>query len=65
LSSVLALFPTEDPRLIVYVVLENPQGESIYGAQTAAPMVKKIAETLSPVYGIPLAGTSSWTIPEK
>ena len=56
LSSVLALFPTEDPRLIVYVVLENPQGKSIYGAQTAAPMVKKIAETLAPVYGIPVEG---------
>jgi cell division protein FtsI (penicillin-binding protein 3) len=65
LSSVLALFPTEDPRLIVYVVLENPQGESIYGAQTAAPMVKKIAETLSPVYGIPLAGNLVMDHPGK
>ncbi|MDT8299678.1 MAG: penicillin-binding transpeptidase domain-containing protein, partial [Spirochaetaceae bacterium] len=65
LSSVLALFPTEDPRLIVYVVLENPQGESIYGAQTAAPMVKEIAETLSPVYGIPLAGNLVMDHPGK
>jgi len=56
MSSVLAIFPTEDPELIVYVVLENPRGASIYGAQTAAPMVKKIAETLSPLYGIPVAG---------
>ena len=55
-SSVLALFPTEDPQLIVYVVLENPRGSSIYGAQTAAPMVKKIAQTLAPLYGIPIAG---------
>jgi len=58
MSSVLALFPTESPELIVYVVLENPRGASIYGAQTAAPMVKKIAETLSPLYGIPVAGNS-------
>ena len=58
LSSVLALFPTDDPEIIVYVVLENPRGASIYGAQTAAPMVRDIAETLAPLYGIPLAGNT-------
>jgi cell division protein FtsI (penicillin-binding protein 3) len=58
LSSVLAIFPTDDPELIVYVVLENPRGASIYGAQTAAPMVREIAETLSPIFGIPLAGNT-------
>ncbi len=58
LSSVLALFPTDDPEIIVYVVLENPRGISIYGAQTAAPMVRDIAETLAPLYGIPLAGNT-------
>lgn len=58
LSSVLAIFPTDDPELIVYVVLENPRGASIYGAQTAAPMVRDIAETLSPIFGIPLAGNT-------
>jgi len=58
LSSVLAIFPTDDPRLIVYVVLENPRGESIYGAQTAAPVVRDIADTLAPLYGIPLAGNT-------
>ncbi len=58
LSSVLAIFPTDDPELIVYVVLENPKGASIYGAQTAAPMVRDIAETLSPIFGIPLAGNT-------
>lgn len=58
LSSVLAIFPTDDPELIVYVVLENPRGASIYGAQTAAPMVADIAKTLSPIFGIPLAGNT-------
>jgi len=55
LSSILGLFPTDDPRLIVYVVLENPRGVSIFGAQTAAPMLSKIARTLAPLHGIPLA----------
>ncbi|MCK5736537.1 MAG: hypothetical protein KAH21_08665, partial [Spirochaetaceae bacterium] len=58
MSSVLALFPTDNPQIIVYVVLENPRGASIYGAQTAAPMVKRIAETLAPLYSIPLAGNT-------
>ena len=58
LSSVLALFPTDDPEIIVYVVIENPRGASIYGAQTAAPMVRDIAEILAPIYGIPLAGNT-------
>ena len=55
LSSVLGLFPTDDPQLIVYIVLENPRRVSIFGAQTAAPMLKEIAQTLAPLYRIPLA----------
>lgn len=65
LSSVLAIFPTDDPDLIVYVVLENPRGSSIYGAQTAAPMVKEIAEALAPGRGIPLAGNTVMNHPGK
>ncbi len=65
LSSTLALFPTEKPQLIVYVVLENPQGESIYGAQTAAPMVSSIARTLAPLYGIAMAGNTVINHPGK
>ncbi len=63
LSSVLALFPTDDPQLIVYVVLENPTGGSIYGAQTAAPVVKEIAQELAPLRGIPVAGNEVMTHP--
>jgi len=58
LSSVLGLFPTDDPQLIVYIVLENSRSVSIFGAQTAAPMLKEIAQTLAPFYGIPLAGNT-------
>ena len=65
LSSILGIFPTDNPKLIVYVVLENPQGGKIYGAQTAAPMLKQIAETLSPLYGIPIAGNTVVDHPGK
>jgi len=58
LSSVLGIFPTEDPQLIVYVVLENPKRVSIFGAQTAAPMLGEIAQTLAPLHGIPLEGNT-------
>ena len=58
LSSVLAILPTDDPSLIVYVVLENPQSGSIYGAQTAAPVVREIVTTIGPLRGIPMAGNS-------
>ncbi len=56
MASVLALFPTEDPKLIVYVILQFPKGGSIYGGRIASPIVKELAEQLSPLYGIPIAG---------
>ncbi len=65
LSSVLALLPTDNPQLIIYVVLENPTGGSIYGAQTAAPVVREIAETLAPAWGIPIAGNTVMTHPGR
>lgn len=58
LSSVLAIFPTENPKMIIYVVIENPRGESIYGAQTAAPIVRDIIQTIAPLQGIPLTGNT-------
>ena len=58
LSSILGIFPTENPQLIVYVVLENPKGTDIYGAQTAAPVLGDIAQSLAPLLGIPLAGNT-------
>ena len=58
MSSVLAMFPTEDPKLIIYVILQVPRGQSIYGGRIASPIVKELAERLSPYYGIPIAGNT-------
>ena len=58
MSSVLALFPTDKPKLIVYVLLQVPKGQSIYGGRIASPIVKELAEKLSPYYGIPIAGNT-------
>ncbi|OQY39874.1 MAG: hypothetical protein B6229_02945 [Spirochaetaceae bacterium 4572_7] len=43
LASALAIFPTEDPEVIMYVTIENPKGASIYGSQLAVPVIKKLA----------------------
>jgi len=56
MSSVLAIFPTEDPELIIYIVLQFPHGKNIYGGRIVSPIIKELAEDLSPYYGIPIQG---------
>jgi cell division protein FtsI (penicillin-binding protein 3) len=56
IASYLAIFPTGDPRLIVYVVIDRPKGEQFYGSQIAAPVFKQVAERLIDYLGIPREG---------
>lgn len=47
-TSFVGYFPAEAPRYSCIVVIDSPQGASYhYGAQTAAPVVKEIADKLS------------------
>ncbi|MDC7219509.1 MAG: penicillin-binding protein [Spirochaetales bacterium] len=55
-ASVMALFPTDDPQLIIYIVLKNPRGDIYYGGTIGSPLVKEIALDLAPYYHIPLIG---------
>ena len=57
IASMIGIFPTEDPRLIVYVVVQNPRGQSYYGSQIAAPIFRDLAVNLMDRLGIPRAGT--------
>ena len=41
-SSFVGFAPAEDPRLVVYVGLDTPQGDRIYGGQVAAPIFKNV-----------------------
>lgn len=50
-ASSLALFPTEDPELIIYVVIDFPKGET-YGGRIAAPIIRDAASFIIPFYGI-------------
>ncbi|HUZ18002.1 MAG TPA: penicillin-binding protein [Spirochaetia bacterium] len=52
-ASTLAIFPTDDPQLIVYSVIVNPREGSIYGARVAAPIVREVAERLVSYMNIP------------
>jgi cell division protein FtsI (penicillin-binding protein 3) len=56
IASMLGIFPTDDPRAIVYVVMENPKGQSYYGSTIAAPIFHDVALALIDLLGIPRAG---------
>jgi cell division protein FtsI (penicillin-binding protein 3) len=57
-ASTLGIFPTENPKLIVYVVFETPKGDSYYGGRIAAPVLKEVVTALAPYYNIPVAGNT-------
>ncbi len=62
-ASILGIFPTDDPRLIVYVVIQNPRGESYLGSTIAAPVLRSVALELCDAMGIPRAGAASVSHP--
>ncbi len=55
-ASMMGIFPTEDPRYIVYVAILNPRGQSYYGSQIAAPIFRSVALGIIDKVGIPRAG---------
>ena len=52
-SSFIGLFPVNNPRFVVLVVLYGIDGQTYYASQTAAPLFKKIASDLIRYYKIP------------
>lgn len=52
-ASTIAMFPTDDPTMIVYGVVINPRKGPIWGASVAAPMVRALGEKLVSYLGIP------------
>jgi len=55
-ASYLGILPADDPKLIIYVVIDYPKGPAYYGSQIAAPIFKKTAEWLVDYLGIPRSG---------
>ncbi|MBN2050855.1 MAG: transpeptidase family protein [Spirochaetales bacterium] len=56
LASCLAILPTDDPALIVYVVIDYPKTGIYYGSRIAAPIVGAISSEILTYLGIPGEG---------
>jgi cell division protein FtsI (penicillin-binding protein 3) len=58
IASTIAIFPADDPKMIVYLAIVKPTlGPSYYGGRIAAPVVKEAAEAILEVTGIPRGAT--------
>lgn len=53
LASCLAILPTDNPSLIVYVVIDNPKAGLTYGGRIAAPVAGAVASDVIAYLGIP------------
>ena len=53
IASTLAMVPADKPDLIIYLTINYPRGESIYGGRIAAPAADELLEFLVPYRGIP------------
>ncbi len=58
ISSCIGIFPTEDPEIILYVVIEKAKGET-YGGRIAAPVIQKAANTIIDHLGMSRGGAAS------
>ncbi len=52
-ASCMAIYPTDDPQLITYIVIDTPRGDEFYGGRIAAPMIKELGNKLIPYLDIP------------
>ena len=67
-ASFLGALPAEDPRLVIYVMLNEPQGEKYYGGQVAAPIFSSVGQKVlsylkvvpSRQIGVDQSKTDSW-----
>ena len=52
ITSFVGIAPVSDPRYVVLAVVDEPQGENAYGGTVAAPLVKKMLDSLVVLEGI-------------
>jgi cell division protein FtsI (penicillin-binding protein 3) len=56
ICSFVATLPIEDPRYVVLVVVDEPQGAHAYGSTVALPVAKSIIDGLLVIEKIPPSG---------
>ena len=62
ITSFVSIAPVSNPRYVVLAVVDEPQGENAYGGTVAAPLVKKMLDSLVVLEGVtPDAPTSKAT----
>ncbi|MEM9946784.1 MAG: penicillin-binding protein 2 [Cyanobacteria bacterium P01_D01_bin.36] len=52
ITSFVSIAPVSDPRYVILAVVDEPQGENAYGGTVAAPLVKKMLESLVVLEGV-------------
>ena len=55
-ASCIAIFPTDDPQIIVYVVIQHPRAGETFGGRIAAPVASEMIAEIAEYLGIPRVG---------
>jgi len=63
ITSFVSIAPVSDPRYVILAVVDEPQGENAYGGTVAAPLVKKMLESLIVLEGV--APDEEVTVPDS
>lgn len=52
-TSVIGFLPADNPKVLIYVVVDSPKGEAIWGSTVAAPIFREIALQTARIMNIP------------
>lgn len=59
ISSCMAIFPVENPQIVLYIVVEKAKGET-YGGRIVAPVIGEAADTIIDHMGMSRGGAASF-----